>query len=189
MSDLYKSLKDKFDKYSFDGLEEILLKESEDDLKVLLIEINKNINLINQFPSSPNKKIIKFRNFLKEFYLKKGIETKIFDNIDLIEKLYTSILNEKKHLEVNWVELIKNLFNFARLKVIEIEGHIKKEIDEDLILNELGLKINNFDRGIENLCKIINYNLQSVSYLHSNLVNDKNEIVLPAEVLQKMNMK
>ncbi|WP_213702882.1 hypothetical protein, partial [Acinetobacter baumannii] len=77
------------------------------------------------------------------------------------------------------------LFNFARLKVIEIEGHIKKEIDEDLILNELGLKINNFDRGIENLCKIINYNLQSVSYLHSNLVNDKNEIVLPAEVLQK----
>ncbi|EOG4086626.1 hypothetical protein ACLB0G_000788 [Acinetobacter baumannii] len=185
MSDLYKSLKDKFDKYSFDGLEEILLKESEDDLKVLLIEINKNINLINQFPSSPNKKIIKFRNFLKEFYLKKGIETKIFDNIELIEKLYTSILNEKKYLEVNWVELIKNLFNFARLKVIEIEGHIKKEIDEDLILNELGLKINNFDRGIENLCKIINYNLQSVSYLHSNLVNDKNEIVLPAEVLQK----
>ncbi|MFX9502438.1 hypothetical protein ABTO67_15575 [Acinetobacter baumannii] len=93
MSSLYNSLKDKLDEYSFDGLENILFKENEDDLKKLLIDINGNVNLINQFP---NYKIIKFRNFLKEFYLKKGIETKIFENIEIIEKLYRSILDEKK---------------------------------------------------------------------------------------------
>ncbi|HGW5686894.1 TPA: hypothetical protein ACNIN8_000866 [Acinetobacter baumannii] len=51
MSSLYNSLKDKLDEYSFDGLENILFKENEDDLKKLLIDINGNVNLINQFPN------------------------------------------------------------------------------------------------------------------------------------------
>lgn len=185
MSSLYNSLKDKLDEYSFDGIEDILLKENEDDLKILLLEINKNVKLINQFPNKPNKKVVKFRNFLKEFYLKKEIKTKIFDNIEVIEKLYLNILDEKKYLETNGIKLIRNLFNFAGEKFLNGGEGIKKEISEDFILNELGLEINNFDKGIENLCKIINYNLQSIIYLNPKLVNNKNEIVLPSEVLEQ----
>jgi|GEM_PF-5179995 len=185
MSSLYNSLKDKLDEYSFDGIEDILLKENEDDLKILLLEINKNVKLINQFPNKPNKKVVKFRNFLKEFYLKKEIKTKIFDNIEVIEKLYLNILDEKKYLETNGIQLIINLFNFAGEKFLNGGEGVKKEINEDFILNELGLEINNFDKGIENLCKIINYNLQSIIYLNPKLVNNKNEIVLPSEVLEQ----
>ncbi|MDT1911574.1 hypothetical protein ABTC25_13230 [Acinetobacter baumannii] len=184
MSSLYNSLKDKLDEYSFDGLENILFKENEDDLKKLLIDINGNVNLINQFP---NYKIIKFRNFLKEFYLKKGIETKIFENIEIIEKLYRSILDEKKDFEGEKIRIIQNLFNFTREKLIEVDKLLKGKIDRELILNEIGLEVNNFDRGIESLCKIINYNLQSIAYSYPELVSKKNEIVLPFEVLQKNN--
>lgn len=177
------SLKLNFEKYSLDGLESYLDKLDDNELMLLLEYLNKNVNLINQFP---NKKVLKFRNFLKTYYFNRNIETQYFCNIELIENLYKQILDEKKKLKFSdELDLIQNLFQLSKEKYNVISQAMEIGLEEDSILNDELLKLESFDNEIETLCKLINYNLQSISHLKPDLVNEKNEIILPYEVLEE----
>lgn len=176
------SLKSKLEKYSLDGLKNHLDQLDNDDLILILNYLNKNINLINQFH---NNKILKFRNFLKKYYSDRGIKIQYFKNIELIEDLYKEILDQKTQLRFNnQIDLIQNLFQFTKEKYNIISKLIEMGLDEDSILNEELLKVESIDNETEALCKIINYNLQSMSHIKSELVNEKNEIILPFEILE-----
>lgn len=176
------SLKSKLEKYSIDGLKNHLDLLDNDELMSILNYLNKNINLINQFP---NNKILKFRNFLKKYYSDRGIKIQYFKNIELIEDLYKEILDQKDKLIFNnKIDLIQNLFQFTKEKNNILSKLIEMDLEEDSILNEELLKMESIDNEIEALCKIINYNLQSMSHIKSELVNEKNEIILPCEILE-----
>lgn len=177
------SLKSNFENYSLDGLENYLDKLDNDELMLLLEYLNKNVNLINQFP---NKKLLKFRNFLKVYYSNRNIETQYFYNLELIEDLYKTVLDEKKELKFdNELDLIQNLFQLCKEKYNVISQVMGMDMDEDSILNDELLRLESFDNEIETLCKLINYNLQSISHLKPDLVNEENEIILPCDVLEE----
>jgi len=182
MESLYSLLKSNFEKYSLKGLDVKLNKLNDDELIYLLKEVSKNTNLINQFP---NSKISNFRESLKLYYLERDIKTQFFSNIETIENLYKVILDNK--IKIDEITLFQNLFNFSKLKYNQVSDLTKMELKEGEVLNEKQLKLDSINSEIETLCKIVNYNLQSMFYLKPEFSNEKNEIVLPYEVLENKN--
>lgn len=180
----YNVLKSNLDRYSLDGLEDYFRNLDDDELLVILHDINYNLNLINQFPNA-NKKIINFRNFFKKLLLDRNIKNDLFNNIEIIEELYSSVLKDKSKLKLKDIDLIQSLLKFSKEKQEIIASELENLMVKDAVLNDLNLNYSNYDREIESLCKLINYNLQSISYTSPNLINNNNEIVLPSIVLNE----
>lgn len=180
----YNVLKSNLDRYSLDGLEDYFRNLDDNQLLVILHDINYNLNLINQFPNA-NKKIINFRNFFKKLLLDRNIKNDLFNNIEIIEELYSSVLKDKSKLKLKDIDLIQSLLKFSKEKQDIIASELENLMVKDAVLNDLNLNSSNYDREIESLCKLINYNLQSISYTSPNLINNNNEIVLPSIVLNE----
>lgn len=181
-------------KYDFTSLEKLLNKEATHDLECILQKINYHVNLINQRQNNKSKKINDFKLNLEKYYTNKGIKTKIFDDIKVIESLYSKILEDRIKIlgKYNSQDIIYTQFSLMNHLYNQILKHANaiKEKKYNYFENLMNAKSEYFngddlDKHIEELSKVFFMNLMISSY-ENNWFNIKsNEALIPHEIFNK----